>query len=241
MPRSPDRPRTRSASSPSTPWSGRTPAIPGCRWAWRTPRSCCGAVSCATTRRARTGPIAIGSCCPRVTAACCCTACLHLSGYDLSLDELKRFRQWGSRTPGHPEFGHTAGVEATTGPLGQGVGNAVGMALAARMLAARFNGDPDVRADRASRVRDRERRRPHGRRERRGVVARRPPAAWETSSSSTTTTGSRSRARRASRSPRTWRAATRDTAGTSRASTATITKRWPALSRRRSPRPSGRR
>jgi len=66
---------------------------------------------------------------------------LHLAGYDLSLDEIKRFRQWGSRTPGHPEFGHTAGVEATTGPLGQGVGNAAGMALAARMLAARFNGD----------------------------------------------------------------------------------------------------
>ena len=67
-------------------------------------------------------------------------ALLHLSGYELSLEELRRFRQWGSRTPGHPEFGHTPGVEATTGPLGQGVGNAVGMALAANMLAARFNG-----------------------------------------------------------------------------------------------------
>jgi len=64
---------------------------------------------------------------------------LHLAGYDLSLDELRSFRQWGSRTPGHPEFGHTVGVEATSGPLGQGVGNAAGMALAARMLAARFN------------------------------------------------------------------------------------------------------
>ena len=64
---------------------------------------------------------------------------LHLAGFDLSLDDLRAFRQWGSRTPGHPEFGHTAGVEATTGPLGQGVGNAVGMALAARMLAARVN------------------------------------------------------------------------------------------------------
>ncbi len=67
-------------------------------------------------------------------------ALLHLSGYDLLLDELKSFRQWGSRTPGHPEFGVTPGVEATTGPLGQGIGNAVGMALAAKMLAARFNG-----------------------------------------------------------------------------------------------------
>ena len=65
---------------------------------------------------------------------------LHLAGYDLPLQELRDFRQWGSRTPGHPEFGHTAGVEATTGPLGQGIGNAVGMALATKMLATRFNG-----------------------------------------------------------------------------------------------------
>ena len=66
-------------------------------------------------------------------------AWLHLSGYDLSLDEIKRFRQVGSKTPGHPEFGHTPGVEATTGPLGQGIGNAVGHAVAAKMMAARFN------------------------------------------------------------------------------------------------------
>jgi transketolase len=66
-------------------------------------------------------------------------ALLHLSGYDLPLDELKNFRQWGSRTPGHPERGHTPGVETTTGPLGQGVGNAVGMAIAERLLAERFN------------------------------------------------------------------------------------------------------
>jgi len=64
---------------------------------------------------------------------------LHLSGYGLALDDLKAFRQWGSRTPGHPEFGHTAGVETTTGPLGQGVCNAVGMAIAERWLADRFN------------------------------------------------------------------------------------------------------
>lgn len=66
-------------------------------------------------------------------------ALLHLFGFDLSLEELKNFRQWGSRTPGHPEYGHTPGVEATTGPLGQGFANGVGMALAARMAAARFN------------------------------------------------------------------------------------------------------
>jgi transketolase len=66
-------------------------------------------------------------------------ALLHLCGYDLSLDDLQQFRQWGSRTPGHPERGHTPGVEVTTGPLGQGVGNAVGMALAERFLAERFN------------------------------------------------------------------------------------------------------
>src|SRR5512145_532860 len=64
---------------------------------------------------------------------------LHLTGYDLPLDELKAFRQWGSLTPGHPEHGLTAGVEMTTGPLGQGISAAVGLALAERMLAARFN------------------------------------------------------------------------------------------------------
>ena len=64
---------------------------------------------------------------------------LHVSGYDLPLEELKRFRQWGSKTPGHPEYGLTAGVETTTGPLGQGVANSVGMAIAERWLAAHFN------------------------------------------------------------------------------------------------------
>jgi len=64
---------------------------------------------------------------------------LYLTGFDLALDDLKEFRQWGSRTPGHPEAGHTPGVEVTTGPLGQGLGNAVGMAMASRLLAQRFN------------------------------------------------------------------------------------------------------
>jgi transketolase len=67
---------------------------------------------------------------------------LHLTGYDLQLEDLKQFRQWGSKTPGHPERGHTPGVETTTGPLGQGLANAVGMAIAEAHLAARYN-QPD--------------------------------------------------------------------------------------------------
>ncbi|WP_144528456.1 transketolase [Peribacillus simplex] len=66
---------------------------------------------------------------------------LHLSGYGLSIDDLKSFRQWGSKTPGHPEYGHTAGVDATTGPLGQGIAMAVGMAMAERHLAESYNRD----------------------------------------------------------------------------------------------------
>jgi transketolase len=66
---------------------------------------------------------------------------LHLSGYDLSMDDLKRFRQLHSKTPGHPEYGYTPGIETTTGPLGQGITNAVGMALAEQTLAAQFNRD----------------------------------------------------------------------------------------------------
>ena len=70
-------------------------------------------------------------------------ALLHLTGYDLPITELENFRQLHSKTPGHPEVGITPGVETTTGPLGQGLANAVGMALAERLLAAAFNRDGD--------------------------------------------------------------------------------------------------
>jgi transketolase len=70
-------------------------------------------------------------------------ALLHLSGYDLSMEEIKNFRQLHSKTPGHPEYGYTPGVEATTGPLGQGIGNGVGMAIAEKVLGAQFN-KPDL-------------------------------------------------------------------------------------------------
>ena len=112
---------------------------------------------------------------------------LHLTGYDLSLDEIKRFRQWGSRTPGHPEFGLTPGVEATTGPLGQGFANAVGMAIAERHLAARFNRPGHTVVDHHTYVLVL-RRRPHGGRGRGGGVARRPPRARQADRTSTTTT-----------------------------------------------------
>lgn len=74
-------------------------------------------------------------------------ALLHLTGYDLTLDDIKNFRQWGSRTPGHPEYRHTPGVEVTTGPLGQGLANAVGMAIAEAHLAARFNREENKMVD----------------------------------------------------------------------------------------------
>lgn len=68
-------------------------------------------------------------------------AMLHLYGYGISMDDIKQFRQWGSKTPGHPEYKHTAGVEATTGPLGQGIAMAVGMAIAETHMAAKYNVD----------------------------------------------------------------------------------------------------
>ena len=72
---------------------------------------------------------------------------LHLTGYDLTLDDLKNFRQWKSKTPGHPEYGLTPGVETTTGPLGQGFAAGIGMAISERYLAARFNKPEHVLVD----------------------------------------------------------------------------------------------
>ena len=73
---------------------------------------------------------------------------LHLAGFeDMTIDELKQFRQWGSRTAGHPEFGHALGIETTTGPLGQGCANGVGMAIAEKMLESRYNTERDSLVD----------------------------------------------------------------------------------------------
>ena len=97
---------------------------------------------------------------------------LYLTGYDLTLDDLKQFRQWESRTPGHPEYGYTPGVETTTGPLGQGVGNAVGMAVGEAHLGAVFNRDGHE-DHRSQHVFHRQRRRHDGRRVARSRVIRR--------------------------------------------------------------------
>ena len=99
-------------------------------------------------------------------------ALLHLTGYDLPMSELRNFRQLHSKTPGHPEVGVTPGVETTTGPLGQGLANAVGMALAEKLLAAEFNRDGH-RGRRPPHLRLRRRRLPDGRHQPRGLRARR--------------------------------------------------------------------
>ena len=146
---------------------------------------------------------------------------LHLTGYNVPMEELENFRQWGSKTPGHPEFEDTPGVETTTGPLGQGFANGVGMALAERRLAARFNTP-------AHRVVDHHTY---------GIVSdgdlmeglrRRPPrwpgiSASASSSTSTTTTASPSTARRTWPSPRTCPRAFGPTAGTRSPSTTATT------------------
>jgi transketolase len=106
---------------------------------------------------------------------------LYLAGFGLELDDLKAFRTWGSRTPGHPEYGHTPGVETTTGPLGQGVANAVGMAMAARYERGLF--DPEA-AQGSPRSTTSSTRSPVTAASRRASPRRRPP--WPATSSSAT-------------------------------------------------------
>ena len=118
---------------------GRVTRAP--RWRWPRSPTCSGRGSCATTPAHPEWPDRDRFVLSAGHASILLYSMLHLTGYDLSLDDLRDFRQWGSKTPGHPERGHTDGVEVTTGPLGQGIGNAVGMALAERQLRARFGAD----------------------------------------------------------------------------------------------------
>ena len=140
-------------------------------------------------------------------------ALLHLFGYDLPIEELKRFRQWESRTPGHPEHGLTPGVEVTTGPLGQGFAAAVGMALAERHLAARFNREGLPLVDHRTWVIASDGDLMEGiSHEAASIAGHLRSAAWWCS---TTTTTSRSRGPPSSRSRRTWASASAGTGGAS--------------------------
>ncbi len=155
---------------------------------------------------------------------------LHLCGYDLGLEDLEQFRQWGSRTPGHPERGHTPGIEITTGPLGQGFANAVGMAIAERFLADRFNRPGHEPVDHHVYAICSDGDMMEGISQEAASIAGNFASA--SLSSATTTTTSRSTARRRSRSTaRTTRGACRPRAGTSSASR---TQRTSTRSKRRS-------
>ena len=130
--------------TPSVPWQWtrsrrRTPAIPACRWAWPRSRRSCGIITCASIRATPHWPDRDRFFLSNGHGSMLLYALLHLTGFDLPMREIERFRQLHSKTPGHPEHGITPGVETTTGPLGQGFANAVGMAIAERLLAAEFN------------------------------------------------------------------------------------------------------
>ena len=135
---------TSSASTPSACCRSmrcrrRTPDIPACRWAPRRWPTSCGHAISGTIRRNPSWPDRDRFVLSAGHASMLLYSLLFLTGYDLTLDDLEQFRQWGSRTPGHPERGRTPGVEVTTGPLGQGFANGVGLAIAERWLAATFN------------------------------------------------------------------------------------------------------
>ena len=121
----------------------RTPGILACRWVrprWPTPY---GRATCGTIRQNPAWPDRDRFVLSAGHASALLYSLLFLTGYDLTMEDLEQFRQWQSRTPGHPERGCTPGVEVTTGPLGQGFGNSVGMAIAERWLATTFNRQGD--------------------------------------------------------------------------------------------------
>ena len=215
---------------------GELAGIPERRWAPHRWPTSCGPATSATRRPTPTGPIATASSSRPATQSMLLYSLLHLTGYDVRLDDLKRFRQSGSITPGHPEYGLTAGVEATTGPLGQGFANAVGMAIAERRLAAEFNRPGHDIVDHRTYVIC-SRRRPAGGRRVRGQLSP-VTCGWASSSSSTTTTGSSSTGRRHGHSPRTCSRASTPMAGTrsgSRTATTSRRSRPPSTPPRRTP------
>ena len=167
---------TRSARFRWMPSSRRTPATRGRRWRSRRSPTSSTRGSCATRPSSRTGPGATASCCPAGTRRCCSTRRCYLAGYDVTLEQIKRFRQLDSPCAGHPEYGHVPGVETTTGPLGQGIATAVGMALGERMLAARFNRGEHTPID-SHTLLHRLRRRHGGGDRVGGLLDRRPPRA----------------------------------------------------------------
>ena len=227
---------TSSRSTRSGPWRSTgsrrpTPAIPARRWAPRRWPTCCGRASCATPRRHPDWADRDRFVLSAGHASMLLYSLLHLTGYGLELEELKQFRQWGSRTPGHPEHGLTPGVEATTGPLGQGFANARrhGDRGAAARRRVQPPGPPDRRP---SDVRRSPRTATSRRASRRRRRASRPPPTRQARSSSTTTTTSSSTARRTWPGRRTCSAGSMPTAGARRGSTTATTSR-------RSRRPSG--
>ena len=120
-------------------WRKPIQGIRECRWARLLWRMFSGQGFLSIILKIQNGMTGTGLCFLRAICPALLYSLLHLTGYNLPFEEIKRFRQWGSKTPGHIEYGDTPGVECTTGPLGQGFGMAVGMAIAERFFAAKFN------------------------------------------------------------------------------------------------------